>query len=164
LRWSASEREVRAKFPTVREDNLCYRPAITEFMRRSDVACTGLVVEPYEVSGVPFALAFSFKASSRTLASARLSYEGPGAGTNAQDRRKSFEVRFRSLAALLSERYGSTSPKVEAGNGMELVLAMFRSRDTEIQLLGVLHLAGGERAERIEITYRQLGSGEAAKL
>lgn len=166
LPWGASERQISLKYRGLVKQAEC-----TAFSRqiaeRLKGVCDYPIIEPYQVTGIPFKLAFYLSAKTRSLSSVGLFYEAevdtpqPNQSLDA-----SWRQRYQNLRSALSDRYGFRDDENVTSHGRFVgAKATWRRGDTIIELVATfVRGAASPSREQYEVTYRPASDGEGGKL
>lgn len=162
LPWGASEAQMVMRFGAPLKPADCQRPP------RAGEACRHLLLERYDVAGVPFRLQLHGDEKAQQLVRVALHYSGEAAaaaGTSALE--SGWAEKHRLLRQLLTRRYGSPEA-THVSNEPEAwqATARWRRGDTLIELNSTFVPRGAGRAarEQVEVVYQPSGAGDAGKL
>lgn len=165
LRWGASEREIEQRFKgqvTRAKCDLALAIASKEFKAK----CDSYRIDPYEIAGIPFVLAFDQAASDSTLRAVYLRFREEVTGrSRIKDRREALGY-YNAVLSLLRERYGDEKENgVGSPSGILVAKSVWRTRTTRIDLdLMYVDKAGQESYVELKVHYSPLLSRSAGKL
>lgn len=162
LPWGASEAQMTMRF------GASLKPADCQHPPRAGESCRHLLLERYDVAGVPFRLQLHGDDKAQQLVRVSLHHSGDAAavgGTSAPE--SGWAEKHRLLRQLLTRRYGSPEA-THVSNEPEAwqATARWRRGDTLIELTSIFAPRGGNRParEQVEIVYQPSAAGDAGKL
>lgn len=131
-------------FPTVARENQCSKGQASSRSAEGETACETFVVDAYKVDNTEFKLTFIFTIEGQLRYVSLLHHYGSPHRDLPGVKREEIAIRYRSLADLLSTRYG---PAVVDSSGLSLALASTVGELEWQPGRGSKWIAGGDRVK-----------------